>query len=432
MRFESWGRFPAVKHRGAFSPATPADIPAIFARCTKSLLPRGNGRSYGDSCLNADGYLLLSRRLDHFIRFDPQTGRLCCEPGVTFDDLLRICVPAGWFPPVTPGTKYVTIGGAIANDVHGKNHHRVGSFGRFIEKLTLFRSNGEIIECSPEHNPDWFQATVGGLGLTGFILQAEIRLKKIPGPYIEVEIERFADLIEFLRLTRAARDEWEYTVGWLDAANLGRAMGRGILLKGRHTNQGPPVDGERRLRFALPVDFPSAFPLLHFVKAYNRYYFNKPKRRSVQYFETFFYPLDAVLNWNRIYGKRGLLQWQGLIPEPVFPEIAGQLLLLIRECNLPSYLAVVKDFGQIGKVGMLSFPGPGITVAFDFPNTGPGLWRMLDRFDEMVIEAGGRIYPAKDARMQGSSFRRAYPEYEAFQRFIDKNISSSFWRRVMS
>ena len=433
MELTGWGKYPARVHRGVLAPATLADVQSCLKRMNSHVLPRGNGRSYGDVCLNEGGYLILNRWLDHFVDFDPQTGRICCEPGVTFDDLLKITVPHGWFLPVTPGTRFVTLGGAIANDIHGKNHHVAGSFGKHLQKITLLRSNGEIIECSPEENARWFQATVGGLGLTGMIIQAEIKLKKIPGPMIEVEAEPFTALSEFLRLSRLARSDWEYTVGWLDAANLQKFFGRGVLFKGRHiATHEDGIKAKNRLSLTIPFDLPGVFPLRHLVKWYNRYYFRTQKGRRLRYLEDFFYPLDTVLHWNRLYGHRGLIQWQALIPEPHFLHVSERILGMMQAHRLPSYLVVVKDFGLMEPIGMLSFPGPGITIAMDFPNTGEALLRMLDRFDALVLDAGGRIYPAKDARMQGEVFRASYPRYATFRDYIDPKFSSSFWKRVMT
>jgi hypothetical protein len=266
-----------------------------------SVLPFGNGRSYGDSCLNIGGALLQTRSLDRFIRFDRDTGVLACEAGVLLDDILQVAVPAGWFLPVVPGTCYVTVGGAIANDVHGKNHHHAGTFGRHVRQLELLRSNGERLTCSTAENPDWFAATVGGLGLTGVVTWVELQLRRIPGPYLDVESIRFANLEEFFTLCAESVQNSEYTVAWIDCLGRGKQLGRGILQRANHVAEqapsGPVAARKMTVPFPLPVSLVNGLSL----RVFNTLHYHRQggrQKRTSRYFRSFFFPLDSLLHWN--------------------------------------------------------------------------------------------------------------------------------------
>ena len=399
-----------------------------------TVLPYGNGRSYGDSCLNTGAAVIQTRSLDRFIDFDPHSGVLRCEAGVLLDEILRRIVPAGWFVPVTPGTRFVTVGGAIANDVHGKNHHGWGTFTRHVRRLELLRSDGERILCSMSENPEWFAATAGGLGLTGLVTWAEIQLRRICGPWMDVETVRFTHLDEFLALCAESDRDFEYTVAWVDCLGRGKQLGRGLLQRANHAPEhmkGPPA-GARQ----LSVPFTPPFSLVNAasLRVFNEIYYRFPpaaRRRAATHFTSFFYPLDGILHWNRLYGPRGLYQYQCVVPASVGRDATVALLETIARSGLGSFLAVLKVFGDVKSPGMLSFPREGITLALDFPNRGERLKRLFVELDAIVSNAGGCLYPAKDGRMPGSLFRSGYPLWSEFSRFIDSRCSSTFWRRVM-
>lgn len=427
--FESWGRFPRATH----------EVRAVqwrtdsFPKVSGMVLPYGLGRSYGDSCLNDGGTLLAARSLSRFISFDPATGVLRCEAGVTLAEILDFAVPQGWFLSVTPGTKFVTLGGAIANDVHGKNHFADGTFGRHVRAFELLRSDGRRLLCTPGENADYYRATIGGLGLTGLLTWAEVQLKRIHNPFIEAEQIRFGGLEEFYEINAASERDYVYTVAWIDTLATGRDLGRGIYFRGNHA--APIPDGMPTLRkpleLAVPVDAPGWVLNPVTVRAFNFAIYRKQLRKvkaGLTTIDPFFYPLDAIHRWNRIYGKRGFLQWQCVVP--MGSGAIGPILAEIARSREGSFLVVLKTFGPLESPGMLSFPRPGITLALDFRNRGEVTFSLLDRLDRIVRESGGAIYPAKDARMSGETFRRSFPGLEGFRPFVDPAFSSSFWRRV--
>ena len=398
-----------------------------------TVLPFGNGRSYGDSCLNVTGALLQTRALDRFIRFDHDTGVLACEGGVLLADILRLAVPAGWFLPVVPGTCYVTVGGAIANDVHGKNHHRAGTFGRHVRQLELLRSNGTRTVCSQAENAEWFAATVGGLGLTGVITWAELQLRPIAGPWLDVESIRFANIDEFFSLSAESEQSHEYTVAWIDCLSRGKHLGRGILQRANHGQVQPsipPVGGRKMsVPFPLPLSLVNGLSL----RAFNTLHYHRQRTRHAHtsdYFQSFFFPLDRILHWNRLYGPKGFYQYQCVVPTPHARDATSELLETIALSGQGSFLAVLKGFGSVTSPGMLSFPRAGVTLALDFPNKGAALERLFNSLDRILTAVGGTLYPAKDGRMPGALFRGGYPRWQEFSRYIDPVCSSSFWRRV--
>jgi FAD/FMN-containing dehydrogenase len=428
----SWGNVIRAEHRVFPLRSRHDSFPETGSVTT--VLPYGNGRSYGDSCLNVGAGLLLARSLDRFISFDANTGVLCCEAGVLLADILRLAVPTGWFVPVTPGTCYVTVGGAIANDVHGKNHHGAGTFAKHIRRMELLRSDGNRIQCSATENPEWFAATVGGLGLTGMVTWAEIQLRRIASPYMDVETIRFGNLDEFLALCAESDRDYEYTVSWVDCAGSGSRLGRGIFQRANHASwDGPPL--KQRFGF-LNVPFMLPFSLINgaSVTAFNTVYFHRHSKRCKRTrtgFAPFFYPLDGILHWNRLYGPRGMYQYQCVIPPAAGRDAIHDLLETIARSGLGSFLSVLKTFGPVTSPGMLSFPREGITLAIDFTNRGARLSRLFTALDSIVSSAGGRLYPAKDGRMPGNLFRSGYPRWPEFSRYIDPMCCSTFWRRVM-
>jgi FAD/FMN-containing dehydrogenase len=432
----SWGRYPRVAHAWVEPLYWRSDLPDL-SNSDHPVLPYGYGRSYGDSCLNENGVLLDTGHLNRFISFDEETGVLCCEAGVSLADILEVMVPRGWFIPVSPGTKFVSVGGAIANDVHGKNHHRSGTFGRHVVRLKLLRSNGERIVCSPETNADLFAATIGGLGLTGLILWAEIRLKPIVNPFIAMQRIRFSSLTEFMELSTQADRQYEYTVSWVDLLVGGDALCRGIFMCGNHdTSQARAKQlPQKKLPLSVPFDFPAMALNPLTVKAFNELYYHAQPGKKVEKvvsYDSFFYPLDAIQHWNRMYGRRGFLQYQFVVPFEHGYESMKDILERIRRSGEGSFLTVLKQFGDIPSPGMLSFPRPGLTLALDFAFRGQQTLRLLDDLDTIVRESGGAVYPAKDARMSGSSFQVFYPRWQEFAHYVDPRFSSSFWRRVQT
>lgn len=430
--YASWGRYPRLRQEAVHLRWRDEPLP-LAGHEGRRVLPYGNGRSYGDSCLNEGGVLLDGRGLDRLIAFDPATGVLRCEAGVLFAAILELVVPQGWFIPATPGTQLLTVGGAIANDVHGKGHHRDGTFGSRVRCFELLRSDGARLLCSPAENPDWFAATIGGLGLTGVILWAEVQLKRIANPFIDSETIRCRSLDEFLAVSGESDRDYEYTVAWIDCVARGRALGRGLFMRGNHApalcGARPRAPGRRSFPVEPPVSLVNGLSL----RAFNFLYYHRqlrPRERSVVHYAPFFYPLDAIDRWNRMYGPRGFLQYQCAVPWGPGEAAMREILERIAASGLGSFLGVVKVFGARRSPGLLSFPRPGITLALDFPNRGPKTFALLERLDEVTRQAGGAVYPAKDARMSPESFRAYYPQWEQLKPFIDPRFSSSFWRRV--
>lgn len=426
----SWGRYPRAQHDSIYKLYWTDQVEPILATARPgSCLPYGLGRSYGDSCLNSGRSLIDCSRLDRMLSFDRETGRLWCEAGVSLDAILRVSVPAGWFLPVTPGTKFVTVGGAVANDVHGKNHHRSGTLGMHLAKLYVCRSDAGIVECSPWENSDLFCATVGGLGLTGVILAAEIQLKAIAGDQIEAETIPFQSISAFEALAEESDKEFEYTVAWIDC--FSGAQPRGIFFRGNHAS-GFHEDKKKRPGPRVPFAAPD-FLLSHAgLKLFNWAYYRVKSRRkgaSRVGFEPFFYPLDAIRDWNLLYGSRGFLQYQCVIPEPA-SDALQEILARINHDGVGSFLAVLKRFGRLRSPGMMSFPRAGLTLSLDVPMRGERTLDALEALDEIVVKNGGAVYPAKDARMSPETFAASFPAAGEFRKYVDPSLSSSFWRRV--
>jgi FAD/FMN-containing dehydrogenase len=433
-KYTSWGRFPQIRQQGIplrwRSDPLPARLPD-----TESLLPYGNGRSYGDVCLNRGGTVLDTRALNRFIHFDAETGVLRCESGVQLADVLQLAVPMDWFLPVSPGTRYATVGGALANDVHGKNHHKAGTFGCHVQAFELLGSDGNRRVCTPTENAELFAATIGGLGLTGLVTWVELQLRRIDGPMLREECIKFANLDEFFHLSEDSDEAFEYTVAWVDCVSRGDALGRGLFARANHVPARVTAHASAyrqssglSLPFTPPVSLVNRWSL----KAFNAIYYARQRQNKqvrTLHYQPFFYPLDKIGNWNRIYGPGGMLQYQCVLPGVDGREVMREMLRTIAQAGDGSFLAVLKIFGDQPSPGMLSFPRPGVTLALDFPNKAD-VFRLLDRLDDMTRSVNGAVYPAKDARMSAESFRNYFPRWEEFAAYVDPAFSSSFWRRV--
>ena len=423
----SWGRLGSWPHEVKTLQRHEPHLPLSE---NKSGLAYGMGRSYGDVCLNPEGVLWRTTSLDRFIHFDPQTGQLRCEAGVLLRDIQNTFTPRGWMLPVTPGTQFVTVGGAIANDVHGKNHHAEGCFGDHVLQFTLQRTDGTVMECSATQHPEWFAATIGGLGLTGMITQASLQLKRVQSSWLDVETIPYASLDEFFSLSDSSEQDWEYTVSWIDCVSRAE---RGIFMRANMsaTNASAPQQKQARsVPFAPPISLVNKLTL----QPFNACYFHVKKMQavhSVQHMTPFFYPLDNLLHWNRIYGPRGFFQYQSVVPRAVGHDAVQAMLKEIAKAGEGSFLAVLKTFGDREARGMLSFAQAGVTLALDFPNKGEASLQLFTRLDAIVREAGGRIYAAKDARMPQDLFVSGYPRLQEFLAFRDPGISSALSRRLM-
>jgi len=426
----SWGRLASPTHR-IVALSDPAQAPAMIGMAPRPGLAHGMGRSYGDVCLNPEGTLWLTGGLDRFVTFDEASGRLACEAGVLLRDIQRLAIPRGWSLAVTPGTQLVTVGGAIANDVHGKNQHVAGSFGDHVRRLRLVRTSGEVVECGPDRNADWFAATVGGIGLTGVIIEAELQLRRTPGPWLEAETVPFATVAEFFRLAAESEAGWEHTVSWVDCS--AGSAGRGLFTRANPIDAGELPEPKRRTR-AVPLTPPVSLVNRMSLRAFNAAYFRansrKPGRRVV-HGEAFLYPLDNLLEWNRMYGPKGFYQYQCVIPRDAGEAAVAALLAEVAGSGEGSFLTVLKTFGDREPVGLMSFPLPGVTLALDFPNRGERTKRLFRRLDAIVREARGRLYLAKDARMPRDLFEAGYPRLPEFRKFRDPGISSGLSRRLI-
>ncbi|KAA3657177.1 MAG: FAD-binding oxidoreductase [Calditrichaeota bacterium] len=434
--YESWGRFPKVSHTDCFFPRNPPEIQSLLEKTEHTVLPRGAGRSYGDVCLNSGGALIATRFLNKYIAFDDEKGLLRCESGVTIAEIISSFLPNGWFLPVVPGTKFVTIGGAIANDIHGKNHHKYGNFSRCVEKIGLLNSSGKVTICSRNENSDLFHASIGGLGLTGFILWAEIKMRRLVSPRIVAEAIQMHNIDDFWSLSQESNHDFEYTVAWIDTTRRTKNMGRGIFYRGNHET----IEHKNLLRhlpkrrsISVPFDMPEFVLNFRSIQLFNELYQKKESRTNRPqkvFYENFFFPLDAVHHWNRMYGKRGLIQWQCVIPPTQQHKAMNQILNTICNSKVGSFLTILKEFGEMKSEGLLSFPEQGTTLALDFPNTGQAVHQLCSRLHELVMRFGGKIYPAKDALMTTENFLQFYPNFQEFKQYIDPKFSSSFYRRI--
>ncbi len=425
----SWGNLSCDYHRWVNFENKKNLFPP-FKKNLKGLV-YGNGRSYGDVCLNPLGFLWDTTSLNHFIDFDINTGILTCESGVLIKDIQETFIPKGWMISVTPGTQMLTIGGAIANDIHGKNHHLAGSFGNHVIEIYLLRSNGEEINCSQTNNSNMFFATIGGLGLTGIIVQVKIQLKRIKSAWLNTETLPFNGLDDFLNISVDSHTRSEFSISWVNLSKRNEISG--FFMSANLCD-----DGDKNLikKKTFPIPIKPEFSLINpvTVKAFNSIFdkLNKLKNRSRrEYYEDYFYPLDSVLNWNRLYGAKGFYQYQCVIPKK--DECYGIKAIFdeIFSSRQGSFLTSLKTFGKIEALGMLSFPLEGTTLALDFPNKGVETLKLFDRLNHVVKETGGKIYLAKDACMNSVMFKHIYPKYIDFVQYRDPNISSQLSKRLM-
>jgi decaprenylphospho-beta-D-ribofuranose 2-oxidase len=420
-----WGRTAATAAANVAQPqrSEVSDLLIHGRQSGRGVIARGLGRSYGDPAQNAGGLVLDMTAASAVLSFDAEAGIVRAEAGVSLDVLMRVLLPCGWFLPVTPGTRYVTVGGAIAADVHGKNHHRDGSFGRYVEQLTLALADGTTVDLTPESDPELFWATVGGMGLTGIILEATIRLTPAPTSTMLVDTQRAKDLDELLGALEDA-DRHRYSVAWLDCLARGRQLGRGVVTSGEHATLDADRDaaGQRVFGATARLTVPTHLPGLlgrPSIAAFNlAWYAKAPRRRveEVQGISTFFHPLDGVRGWNNVYGPAGFLQYQCLVPDET---TLRTILTRIGDARAPSFLTVLKRLGA-GTPGPLSFPRPGWTLTLDFPASTTGLDQLLDGLDRLVAAAGGCIYLAKDSRVQPELMSAFYPKLDAWREIRDR------------
>lgn len=412
----SWGKLHSKTL--TYRPERQRDLKAIMLQQhPNGIIAYAKGRSYGDVALNENGHAILTERLNRFLSFNDQTGELVCEPGVTFADLLTTFLPRGYFAPVCPGTAFVTLGGAVANDIHGKNHDRVGSFGEHVLWLELLLPNGISEIVSPKQNPTLFYATIGGLGLTGLI--RKIAIKLIPTlKHVQIRKQRISNLDNFLEQLIAARDEAYYSVGWIDGNARGKSLGRGIL-----TTATPVSDEMKQLKknksLTVPIQFPNFVLNPITINCFNSALYHSMRKTPLSKLVSlgdFLFPLDNLLHWNRMYGKRGFYQFQCVIPDAQAQQALADLMETISKSRAASFLSVIKTLGKAG-TGLLSFAKPGVTLALDFPNT-KEVKTLLKQLEMLVLKYQGRVYLAKDACLAPESLQLMYPNLSEFQQVL--------------
>lgn len=437
-----WGRFPVETCR-IFRPEKRASLAAILdSGGEATYIARGVGRSYGDAAVNGGGGVIVFERLNRLIAFDPETAVLECEAGVTLAEILDCFLPRGFFLPVTPGTKFVTLGGAIAHDVHGKNHHKVGSISNFVLDFRLATSQGEVLTCSPRQNSEAFRATVGGAGLTGLILSARLRLQRVETAHVLVDYRKVPHFEAAIDAMEESDHLYEFSVAWIDCLARGKALGRSVLMRANPAmrsdlpkNSGDPLSPRRRAERAVPMDFPSGLLNPLTVGAFNALFYRLHRTVSGRLadIDSYFYPLDSIRGWNRMYGRRGFVQYQLAFPPETSRTGLTQVLERVSASGRGSFLGVLKRFGN-ATAGLLSFPFPGYTLALDLPVT-KDLVPFLANLDALVLRHGGRLYLAKDALMARDTFAAMYPGLDEFRRIragLDpgNRFSSSQARRV--
>jgi FAD/FMN-containing dehydrogenase len=437
IALSGWGKFP-IAESDAYRPERIRDFRAQGSAC----IARGLGRSYGDATLNEGKAVILTERLNRFLAFDPVSGILRAEAGVSLEEILDLMVPQGWFLPVVPGTKFVTLGGAVAADIHGKNHHCDGAFSAHVTELTLVLADGSLRMCSPSQEAELFWATVGGMGLTGLIAEVALRLIPISTAFMQVQHHPAKDLDAVMALLDGGADA-KYSVAWIDCLAKGRSLGRSVVMNGRHAEPTDLKRGRDPLhlrpvqRFSVPMNFPSWILNPLSIKAFNSLYYSVQSRKVAPFtvdYDSYFFPLDAIGDWNRIYGKRGFVQYQFVLPGREGASGLQKILERLATSRRASFLAVLKRFGEQGP-GHLSFPTEGYTLALDIPVKDPQLFPLLDELDELVVEHHGRIYLAKDSRMQAGYLSQMYPRLEEWlelkRRFDPENrFSSDLSRRL--
>ena len=430
--FTSWGRVVRKPHTVA-RPRFPDELASLVSGLSAGSpgLPVGLRRSYGDSNLNPGGRIIDMSGLDRMIAFDRSTGVMRAEAGVSLSQCLRVLVPAGWFLPTTPGTRFVTLGGAVANDVHGKNHHSAGNFGNSVRRLRLWRTDGSVSEIAS--GDPLFHATIGGLGLTGVIEWVEFEAAPIKSAMMDAEDAIFRNVGEYFDLSAAWKTRFEHTMAWIDCLAGGESLGRGVLSGANWSETGGLKPHRENPRLALPIDAPG-FALNSFsVTAHNTLRNELKKLRAGPYrshYEPFLYPLDQIANWNRLYGSKGFYQYQCVLPPSTARDAAAELLRIIAASGQGSFLAVLKDFGDLPPLGFLSFPREGTTLALDLQNLGERTLTLMSDLDRIVAEASGRLYAAKDGRIPAEMFQAGFPNLQQFRAWVDPGLSSAFWKRV--
>ncbi len=408
-------------------PADPAAIPGLLLAATRrGVIARGLGRSYNNAAQNGGGLVIRTTRMNQIIGIDADRGLVTCEAGVSLEQLMTTMLPLGWFVPVSPGTRQVTVGGAIAADVHGKNHHVAGSFATHVPEFDLLTADGQVRRVTPDRDPELFWATAGGMGLTGIILRATVAMKQVPTSRVRVDTVRTRDIDETMAYLSETDQAYDYTVAWSDCLARGGRLGRSVITSGSFAAPDDLPSKARGDRFAFrpgaraaaPPVFPGGLVNRYTVALLNEAWYRKaPKRRvgEIQTIGTFFHPLDGIRNWNRVYGAAGFLQYQYVMPFGQ-EEAVRRSFERISQAAAPSFVTVLKRFGP-GDAGLLSFPMPGWTLALDFPARTPGLAGLLDGLDALVLDAGGRVYLAKDSRVPASVLAGMYPRLEEFRKF---------------
>jgi decaprenylphospho-beta-D-ribofuranose 2-oxidase len=426
VRLTGWGRVsPSVAELA--EPATAATAAELLgnAAAARGVIPRGLGRSYNNAAQCADGLVISTARLNRITDLDPVTGLATCEAGVSLEQLMVAGLPAGWFVPVSPGTRQVTIGGAIAADVHGKNHHVAGSFARHVRSFEIVLPGGEPRTVTEQSDPALFWATAGGMGLTGLIVRATVQLKRVATARVRVDTVRTADIDATMAVLAEHDRRYGYTVAWSDSLARGASLGRSVISSGDFAEPADLPPAERKDPFAfrpgaragVPAGFPPGLINRYTVSLANQAWYRKAprsRRGELQTIGTFFHPLDGIRNWNRVYGPGGFRQYQYVLPFGAENAVCRSFEL-VSQARAPSFVTVLKRFGP-GDPGLLSFPLAGWTLALDFPARTPGLARLLARLDRLVVEAGGRVYLAKDSRVPADALAEMYPRLAEFRK----------------
>ena len=434
-KYLSWGRYPNYPqnpHKVYWLKEIHNELENIRNNDVSTVLPFGNGRSYGDSCLAASDHILDLSDMNQMIDFDRESGIVTAYAGLTLEQLINLVLPFGWYVPVSPGTRYVTLGGAVANDVHGKNHHRMGTFGCHVKELKLYRSDRGHLSCNQDHNEELFNSTIGGLGLTGVITTVTLQLIRVHSSNINQRTIKFKNIDEFFQLSELYDEKYEYSVAWIDCLSNGSNKGRGHYIFGNHAEDNiynkltsPSLDMKYNLKYSLVNKLS--------LKIFNSIYYNRQIKKDVTKsvnLESFFYPLDKILNWNKMYGNKGFQQYQCVIPNENACIAIKEILKIISSYKSGSFLAVLKNFGKIKSPGLLSFPIHGVSLALDFPMSDKKIINLFKRLDQVVYEYKGKLYPAKDAHMDSIFFKSSFQEWERVEKMRDPMLLSRFWSRV--